>query len=207
MIQLLIGSFLLSLVHAAIPNHWLPIILIGKSEKWSARETVGVAALSGLMHTISTILLGAIIGYIGLKLTEKSEDITRTIASLILIFMGVVYFGLDLKHQHHDHMPKNISGRNKSKFAIILTLALAMFFSPCLEIETYFFKAGTLGFIGITLVGIVYLIVTVSAMSLLVFIGCKSIEKINIHFLDHHEKKVTGSVLILLGILSYFIQH
>ena len=32
MIHLLVSAFLLSMVHAAIPNHWLPIVAIGKGE-------------------------------------------------------------------------------------------------------------------------------------------------------------------------------
>lgn len=205
MIQLLIGSFLLSLVHAAIPNHWLPIILIGKAENWPTKESVSVAALSGLLHTLSTILLGTIIGYIGWKLSERSEEVTRAIASLILIFMGVIYFGQDLRHHHHDHLPKTDTVKKKSKRAIVFSFALAMFFSPCLEIETYYFKAGTLGFLGIAMVSVVYLCVTVSAMSLFVYAGSRSLERVNFHFLDHHEKKITGGILIVLGIISYFI--
>ncbi len=42
MVQLLVGSIVLSLVHAAIPNHWLPIIAVGKSERWSRAEILWI---------------------------------------------------------------------------------------------------------------------------------------------------------------------
>jgi nickel/cobalt exporter len=40
--DLLLGSLVLSLLHAAIPNHWLPIVAIGKRAGWSAAEKLRV---------------------------------------------------------------------------------------------------------------------------------------------------------------------
>jgi hypothetical protein len=37
MIDLLAGSILLSIIHAAIPNHWIPVVMIGRAEKWCFR--------------------------------------------------------------------------------------------------------------------------------------------------------------------------
>ncbi|HTF82144.1 MAG TPA: hypothetical protein VL947_10475 [Cytophagales bacterium] len=204
MVQILIGSFLLSLIHALIPNHWLPIVLMGRTEHWATRESVGIAALSGLIHTTSTILLGGVIGFIGYKLSEEYEDITHILASLLLVVMGLVYLFLGRKHQHHGGQPKTQSGK-RSKAAIVLTFALSMLLSPCLEIETYYFKAGTMGTSAIMAISIVYLMVTVSSMSLLVYAGCKSMERFKFHFLEHYEKRIVGILLIILGVASYFI--
>ena len=205
MLQIIIGSFLLSLLHASIPNHWLPIVVIARAEKWSSREMLWITALTGFSHTISTILIGIGIGIIGLKLSENYTLITKVVAPLVLIFMGLVYFGLDFKHSQHKHLPNTLQLRKKSKFAIIVTLCVAMFFSPCLEIETYYFTAGTQGWPGIAAVSIIYLFITVTGMLLLVALGTKSLERFNLHFLEHHEKKITGTTLILLGIISFFL--
>jgi hypothetical protein len=77
-----------------------------------------------------------------------------------------------------------------------------MFFSPCLEIEAYYFTAGALGRLGIATVSIIYVVVTVLGMLLLVDLGRRGIEKVRLHFLEHHEKGVTGVVLIVLGVLA-----
>ena len=42
MFSIITGSIILSLLHATIPNHWLPVIAIGKKEKWSIREVTEV---------------------------------------------------------------------------------------------------------------------------------------------------------------------
>ena len=40
----------------------------------------------------------------------------------------------------------------------------------------------------------------------LVYLGLKGVNKLNSHFLDHHEKSITGVVLVLLGLLAYFVE-
>ena len=39
MIQVLLGSLLLSVIHALIPNHWLPIVAVSKAQQWTRTET------------------------------------------------------------------------------------------------------------------------------------------------------------------------
>ena len=207
MIQILIGSLVLSVIHASIPNHWIPIVAIGKTEKWSRNETLWVTAITGGAHTISTISVGIIVGLVGYKLSSTHEFATRVVAPLILVILGLIYLIVDLKRSHHHRNPVEIGSiPKKSKFLIIASLGTAMFFSPCIEIEAYYFTAGILGWPGIAVVSVVYLIVTVLGMLLLVDLGCKGAERIKWHFLEDHEKKAMGMVLIALGIFTYFIR-
>lgn len=207
MIQILIGSLVLSVIHASIPNHWIPIVAISKTEKWSRNETLWVTAIAGSAHTISTISIGIIVGLVGHRLSSTHEFVTRVVAPLILVILGLIYLIVDLKRSHHHRDPVEIGSiPKKSKFIIIASLGTAMFFSPCIEIEAYYFTAGILGWPGIAVVSIVYLIVTVLGMLLLVDLGCKGAEKIKWHFLEDHEKKAMGVVLIVLGIFAYFIR-
>jgi len=207
MIQILVGSLVLSVIHASIPNHWIPLVAIGKTEKWSRNETLWVTAITGGAHTISTISVGIIVGLVGYKLSSTHEFVTRVVAPLILVILGLIYLIVDLKISHHRRDPIEIGSiPKKSKFIIITSLGTAMFFSPCIEIEAYYFTAGILGWLGIAVVSVVYLIVTILGMLLLVNLGCKGAEKIKWHFLEDHEKKAMGVVLIVLGISAYLIK-
>jgi len=207
MTEILIGSLVLSVIHATIPNHWIPLVAIGKTENWSRNETLWVTVIAGSAHTISTILVGIIIGLVGYKLSSTHEFVTRVVAPLILVTLGLFYLIVDLKNFHHSrNLVETGSISKKSKLSIITSLCIAMFFSPCIQIEAYYFKAGTGGWLGITIVSIVYLIVTILGMLLLVDLGRKGVEKIKWHFLEHHERRVMGVVLIALGISAYFLK-
>ena len=100
---------------------------------------------------------------------------------------------------------ENLKAR-KSKSAIIVSLCIGMFLSPCIEIEAYYFQAATQGWLGILIVSLVYLIVTLTIMTTLVYLGLKGVNKLKSDFFEHHEKMITGGVLILLGLLAYFVE-
>ncbi|MDP4239083.1 MAG: hypothetical protein Q8904_06375 [Bacteroidota bacterium] len=207
--QLFLGSLLLGLIHPLFPNHWIPLIAISKTEKWTNRETIGATLITGFSHTLSTIMVGIIVGFVGIKLSESYSYITKIAAPLILLLIGIIYLLLDFRssqHHHHFDIDDDALKNKKSKAAIIFTLCIGLFFSPCIEIEAYYFQAATRGWIGILIVSLVYLIMTLSIMVSLVYLGLKGVNKFNLHFLDHHEKSITGIVLIVLGLLAYYVE-
>lgn len=114
MYQIFIGSLVLSLIHALIPNHWIPLIAISKTEQWSQRRTLWSTAITGFAHTFSTIIIGIVVGLIGYKLSASYEVITKVAAPVILIGLGVIYLVLDLRggHHHHSHEHNQPSDKN-----------------------------------------------------------------------------------------------
>lgn len=211
MLSLIIGSLLLSITHALIPNHWFPLAAVSKSENWTKMETARVTALTGFLHTLSTIIIGIIIGFIGYKLGDTIEIVSEIYAPVILIGLGSYFIIKNIRDKSHTHChinPEQIKqASKKSKAAIITALGTMMFFSPCVEIEAYYFTAGQFGWMGILMLSAIYLFVTVFVMIIIVELSRKSIDVLNkkLHFLEHYEKLITGVILILLGILSFFI--
>ena len=210
--QIFVGSLVLSVIHALIPNHWIPLIAIGKTEKWTQRETMSATLITGFSHTLSTVLIGIIVGFLGYALADQYSLISQIIAPLILVGLGLVYIIIDLsyfkKHKHHTHEMKQLSsGKEKSRWAVLTSLSVAMFLTPCVELEAYYFQAGTIGWSGIFIVSVVYTLTTVTIMLILVYFGMKGISRFNSHFLEHHEKLMTGLVLFILGLLALFVNY
>ncbi|HEU4606833.1 MAG TPA: hypothetical protein VFS31_01910, partial [Chitinophagaceae bacterium] len=88
MSSLILGSLLISLLHAVIPSHWLPVVAIGRKEKWTMGETVRITFIAGLSHVMSTVLIGFILGIIGAELQDSITAFTAVIAPSLLILMG-----------------------------------------------------------------------------------------------------------------------
>lgn len=233
MIQIILASLLLSIIHASIPNHWLPLIAIGKTEKWTPAETMFGTVVTGFAHTLSTVIIGIIVGVVGYKLSSSYGIISGVIAPAILVVLGIIYiildltgakhihdhFSLDKSHQssdhdhnlHHDHPHPHKEfvtqkTNKKTKWAVLSTLSLGMFLTPCIEIEAYYFQASTIGWTGIWIVSAVYTFVTVGTMMLLVYLGMKGVQNIRSHFLEAHEKRISGIVLIAVGLIVYFVK-
>jgi nickel/cobalt transporter (NicO) family protein len=208
--QIFLGSLLLSLIHALIPHHWIPIIAISKTEKWTTKEAIFATFITGLSHMISTIVIGIIVGFVGIKLAESYNAITSIVAPSILLVIGIIYLILDFRaghhHHHHANMEDEVLKNKKSKTAILTSLSIAMFLTPCVEIEAYYFQAARFGWAGIFTVSSVYLVMTLLFMSALVYLGIKGVNKLNLTYLENHAKRITGIVLIVLGVIAYFVE-
>lgn len=204
MYSILTGSLIISLLHAVIPNHWLPVIAIGKKENWSIDEVTKVTFVSAVAHALSTVLIGVILGVLGSELAVHVEQFTHLIASFILIALGLIFI---YSHHHHKHFHINNDIKKKpSKNKIITVLVVAMFFSPCMEIEAYFLLAGAQAKWLIWFIALMYFAVTTTGMLLMVRYAYKGLLKLNWHSLEHNAGIITGLTLVVTGILTYFIQ-
>jgi hypothetical protein len=202
MFSIISGSIILSLLHATIPNHWLPVIAIGRKENWSLHEVTRVTLISAVAHGLSTIVIGLLLGFIGSKMANNIENFTHYFAPVILILLGIIFI---YRHHNHKHFHINAIKREKSKKRIIIALVLAMFLSPCMEIEAYFLLAGTQAPWLIWFIAALYFVITTAGMVTLVRFAYKGILKLNWHTLEHNAGIITGATLVATGILAFFI--
>ena len=72
LVNIIIGSIILSVIHAIIPNHWAPILLMGKGQKWDKSKMRRIAFLAGIAHTSSSILIGILVGLLEQNQTKDS---------------------------------------------------------------------------------------------------------------------------------------
>lgn len=202
MIQIITGSILISLFHAVIPNHWLPVLAIGKKEGWSLAETSRITFIAGASHVISTIIIGVLLGLIGEELGEHFENFTHVIAPVILILLGLYFV-----RQHYQHKHFHLQGealQKKTKASIITALVIAMFLSPCMEIEAYFLLAGMKSWYLMALIAIMYAVITITGMLIWVRIVYKGLLKLDWHKWEHNAGIITGITLMITGIISFF---
>lgn len=200
-VSIIVGSLVLSVLHALIPNHWLPVLAISRKENWTLNQTTSVTFISGLSHALSTVLIGLLIGLLGVKLAENIEDFTHILAPVILIGLGIFYV---YQHYRHKHFHIHLEVKTISKQKIILTLVIAMFLSPCFEIEAYFLMAGTHGWTQVFLLALLYTVVTVTGMVVWIRLTYKGLLKLNWHALEHNAGIITGVTLVVTGIIAFF---
>lgn len=202
MISIITGTLLISLLHAIIPNHWLPIIAIGRKEGWSLAETLRITFLAGLAHVTSTIIIGMLLGVIGVELKNHMEGFTRVIGPAILVLVGIYFIRQHYQHQHF----RVDNNKLKSKKHIITALVVAMLLSPCMEIEAYFLLAGSISWYFIGVIALMYALISITGMLLWVRVAYKGLLKLNWHSLEHNAGMITGAVLIVTGVITFFIQ-
>lgn len=198
--ELLLGSLTLSILHAAIPNHWLPIVAIGKRAGWTAAKASRITLWAGGAHALSTVLIGLLVSLAGWQLSSWAESIMETIAPTLLIVLGAVFIWRHYYHRHF-HLHGQVQAGLPEK-QLIVTLASAMFLSPCLEIGAFFLVAGTDGPWAVLSLSILYTITTVGGMVVWVQLVWHGLSLANWHALEHYAGIISGIVLMLAGLIG-----
>lgn len=195
---------MLALVHALIPNHWLPLVAVARAEKWTAKQlnTIAVFAASG--HVLGTVALGIVLGKIGDTLADEYGRVIHVIAPVLLIIFGLIYFTVNLPHHHH-HGKEDVDQYKRSHTRWILIFVVMMFLSPCLEVESLFLSAGAFGMSLVITMAVLYAVISISGILLLVNLGARGVKLLPADFVEHNEKRISGIVLILVGIITFFL--
>lgn len=96
-------GFSVAFFHAAIPTHWLPFVLTGRAQKWSWTRTLAVTALAGCGHVLFTALLGFLVAWGGIALSEKVGGWFPWLAGGALIAFGLYYVIQQFRGKGHGH--------------------------------------------------------------------------------------------------------
>jgi hypothetical protein len=204
MLSVVFGTIILAIVHALIPNHWLPLVAVAKAEQWKPKEFNLIALIAALAHVTGTVLLGIILGLIGKELVEDYGSSIYVASSVLLIVFGLVYYTVNLPHHHHSTQ-KDVANYKRSKRKWVMIFIMMMLLSPCLEVESLFLSAGAYGMGYVFMLSLIYAVVSISGILLLVNLGYKGTRLLSAHFIEHNEKRISGIVLIIVGIISFFL--
>lgn len=93
--------------HAVLPDHWVPLAVLGRTRRYPLSRIARLSGLAGVAHVLVSIVLGAVIILIGLQFRSAIQSAQDTIIGVILIATGVGFAILELSghghHHHHDH--------------------------------------------------------------------------------------------------------
>jgi nickel/cobalt exporter len=90
--------------HAVLPDHWVPLAVIGRTRRYPMSRIARLSSLAGVAHVLVSIALGAVIIAIGLQFRSTIAHAQDTIIGCILIATGVGFLLLELTgHGHHHH--------------------------------------------------------------------------------------------------------
>lgn len=194
------AGFVVAFMHAVLPTHWLPFVLVGREQKWSARKTLGVTALAGLGHVAFTVVIGAVLVAIGMVAAPKLEHYFHWVVAGLLAALGVFYL-LRESHHHPDKPRHYLSDR-----AAIAGLVLLLTLSPCEGFLGIYLTAVQHGWVGFGLLSVVLLAATTAAMMLFTGLMLAGARWVKLDRLQARESTILGVALILMAIVVLFFE-
>jgi len=106
---LLVAAAGVGLGHAVLPDHWVPLAVVGRTQRYPLSKVARLSALAGVAHVLVSVILGAVIVVIGLAFRSTIESAQDTIVGGLLIATGLAFIVVEASghgHQHpHEHDP------------------------------------------------------------------------------------------------------
>jgi nickel/cobalt transporter (NicO) family protein len=202
----------ISVLHAALPTHWLPFVLAAKAQNWNYRRLLTVLSIAGLGHVLTTTALGAGLIWFSLKLNENYESLFVLIASISTFLFGVYYIVQFLRGQRHSHCKHHhphehdYAKASQDGWAILGLLSL-LTFSPCESFLPVYVSAWPAGWVGFMVLSVVLATGTLVAMIVFTTLAFFGYQQLKFKFLENYEKLIIGAVLIFLSIIVYFVEQ
>jgi hypothetical protein len=91
LLSLLGAGFATAFLHAALPTHWLPFVLVGRAQRWSAGRLLLAVAAAGLAHIATTAAVGVLIVVAGLALDRWVAGVLPHLSAALLFAFGAWY--------------------------------------------------------------------------------------------------------------------
>jgi nickel/cobalt exporter len=91
--------------HAILPDHWVPLAVLGRTRRYPLARVTRLSGMAGIAHVLVSIVLGAIVVVVGLQFRSTIQNAQDAIIGGILIVTGLGFAVLELTgHGHrHDH--------------------------------------------------------------------------------------------------------
>lgn len=218
---MLLGTLSIATLHALIPSHWLAFAVVGRAHRWPRRRTLGVVALAGTGHVLTTILIGLLLTGVGKRvLRSVPAAAEHAVTAVILIVLGIYFvlqplFGRGHAHHGHGHgvglgddalLPiVERRGLSASGPTTIGALVLGMTLSPCMDLLPLYLAAESLPWIMLLAMSVIMATVTVGLMVGLVWLTLHGLERLNLGWLERNEHVAVGAILIGLGVLLFLL--
>jgi nickel/cobalt exporter len=206
--------------HAVLPDHWVPLAVVGRTRRYPLSRVTRLSGLAGIAHVLVSFVLGAIVVVVGLQFRSTIESAQGAIVGGILIATGIGFAVLELSGHghHHDHSHEHehehehehdrpvghtgaptAAGRSSGLAAVMIPFGAAA--SPDLTILPVFLAATTAG-IGIAIGSLlIFAAVTIGTIVGLTVGATRGGYQLQGEWLERWGNAFTALVLVIIGAL------
>ena len=208
-------------LHALIPDHWLPFVLMGQTRRWSTTKTLAMASAGGLLHVLLAIALGLLTFRLGKSgaeaLARRLGETLEVLSSGALALFGFAYGTLSWLRERRHH-PPHATGEEGSRVTegghhhghllerwfqgdlTGLSLVLVIGVSPCaLAFPILLASAASLGFAGVLMVAAGFGVITMMTTLAITLVGSLSARRLEFPFLTRYGDLISGVLIALVG--------
>ena len=213
MASLLAGGFMAAFLHAALPTHWLPFVLVGRAQGWRMIQVLGAVVLAGLAHIATTALVGSLIVGAGLMLDTWVDGLLPWLSASLLIGLGLFYLVRSLRHRQtltttgDAALMGNRTQSGVSDRAAFWGLVGMLAITPGEVLLPYYLGQANDGTLALGLLTLVFAVGTVLGMTVFTVLAWQGWTLLRLERWARYEGVALGLALIAIGVLVLTHRH
>jgi hypothetical protein len=206
-------------LHALIPDHWLPFVVMARAQGWSLRRTVILTGSAGLLHVALSILLAVAAIALGVpsarELAARAGRPLESITGALLLLFGLAYgawayqrearahahAAADLQTPPHVHAHGHLLERWFRRVVTGGALVVLIGISPCAVLAPILFVASTVGRAAVLTAALGFALCTIGTMIAVTLAALRSIRRLDLPFLSRYGDLISGVLLAAVGVV------
>lgn len=205
LIPILATAFAAAFLHAVLPTHWLPFVLVGRGQGWTHRQTLGAAALSGLAHVVVTVLVGLALVAVGVEIDKRYNGALSAISAGILTLIGLYFLftrrkGAQAAHDQAEAPPRRYASDRAALWSLVAVLA----FYPSEAFLPLYLKGAEHGWSAFVVLSLILLVATLGGMMLFTSLALAGASRLKLERWERYERVVLAIVLFALAAMMLF---
>jgi nickel/cobalt exporter len=206
---LILSAAASAILHTLVPDHEIPLAMIGRAQNWTHKKMAGITLIAGLIHISVSMGIGAIALIASATLSQFIANSAQQISGFLLIAFGSVYAVVSWKrkigghpHSHDSIHPKQgaVSMKNfEVGWGAWVTAIVGV--TPCFTLIPVLIAAVPYGATTTLMVMLAYAFGTIGMMVILTAIALKAIQYITrLHRVERHVEILAGIVILIIGV-------
>jgi len=208
-VLLIISAALAGVLHTLVPDHEIPLAMIGRAQNWTLRRMAGITLIAGAIHISVSMGIGVIALVASVGLSQFVANSAQQTSGFLLITFGSVYalFSWKRKQGGHSHShPHNIvdgqvvsTAQKTASWSAWIVAIVGI--APCFTLIPVLLAAVPYGVTTTLMVMLTYAVATIGMMMILTSIALKAIRYVTrLKKIEKHIEMLTGAIIILVGV-------
>jgi len=202
-------GFATAFLHAALPTHWLPFVLVGRGQRWSLPRVLTAVAIAGSAHIVTTAVVGGLIVAAGLVMDQWIAGLLPGLSAGLLFLFGAFYLGKALLRPTilAGGPSLALSEPTVSQAAAFWGLVVMMAVSPGEVLLPIYLSQATEGPVVLIALTLAFGVGTVLGMAVFTVLARAGWSVLRLERWARYEGIILGLALILIGLLVILRPH
>ncbi len=208
-LSLLGAGFVTAFLHAALPTHWLPFVLVGRAQRWTLPRMLGAVTAAGLAHIVTTAVVGGLVVAAGLAVDQWISGLLPHLAAVLLLLFGTFYLSRALIRRPvpAGGPPLELAEPTVSHAAAFWGLVAMMAVSPGEVLLPIYLSQAEEGLAVLAALTVAFALGTVGGMAVFTLLARAGWSVLRLERWARYEGAVLGGALIVIGLLVLAHQH